>query len=45
VGNEDRLVPAKWSDEEQAHGLYVGPVEATVGMARQGDDHGLIGDR
>jgi len=45
VGNEDRLVPAKWSTEEQAHGLYVGPVEDTVEMARQGDDHGLIGDR
>lgn len=24
VGNEDRLVPAKWSDDELAHGLYVG---------------------
>lgn len=45
VGNEDRMVPASWSKSEADHGLYIGPVQANVKMARQGDDHGLIGDR
>ena len=45
VGNEDRMVPAAWSADEQAHDLYIGPVQHNVKMARQGDDHGLIGDR